>query len=68
MSESAAMLVNAMLATGAVVLVLGLVWWFTRCPRTHRWDEPGGHCEECGACDEMYGRHERCRREKGKCD
>ena len=24
----------------------------------HRWDMPGGHCEECGACDEFFGPHE----------
>jgi hypothetical protein len=23
----------------------------------HRWDSPGGHCEECGACDEFFGKH-----------
>ncbi len=23
----------------------------------HRWDEPGGHCEDCGACDELFGKH-----------
>lgn len=23
----------------------------------HRWDSPGGHCENCGACDEFFGPH-----------
>lgn len=27
----------------------------------HRWDYPGGHCERCGLCDEILGRHEECR-------
>lgn len=28
----------------------------------HRWDCPGGHCEECGACDEFFHEHSVCRR------
>lgn len=24
----------------------------------HRWDHPGGHCEDCGACDEFFGPHD----------
>ena len=24
----------------------------------HRWDEPGGHCEDCGFCDTFFGPHE----------
>lgn len=23
----------------------------------HRWDSPGGHCEDCYACDEFFGPH-----------
>lgn len=32
----------------------------------HHWDYPGGHCEECGECDEMFGLHYKCRNEKGE--
>lgn len=28
----------------------------------HRWDWPGGHCERCGKCDEMFGSHGACKR------
>lgn len=31
----------------------------------HRWDIPGGHCEECGACDEFFGPHRDCVEKKG---
>jgi hypothetical protein len=24
----------------------------------HAWDLPGGHCQDCGACDEFFGPHE----------
>lgn len=24
----------------------------------HRWDAPGGHCECCGECDELFGPHD----------
>ncbi len=26
----------------------------------HRWDMPGGCCEDCGRCDEFFGGHEQC--------
>lgn len=27
----------------------------------HRWDMPGGHCENCGACDEFFESHLMCK-------
>lgn len=24
----------------------------------HRWDMPGGHCENCGKCDEFFETHQ----------
>lgn len=27
----------------------------------HCWNEPGGHCEDCGKCDEFFGKHWACR-------
>ncbi len=26
----------------------------------HRWDSPGGHCEDCGACDLFFDGHAKC--------
>ena len=26
----------------------------------HHWDMPGGHCTECGECDEFFGVHMDC--------
>jgi hypothetical protein len=23
----------------------------------HHWDQPNGHCLECGQCDEFFGKH-----------
>ncbi len=30
----------------------------------HRWDQPDGHCERCGKCDEFFAEHWLCRAEK----
>ena len=26
----------------------------------HKWDMPGGHCEDCGICDEFFEPHKNC--------
>lgn len=26
----------------------------------HKWDMPGGHCEDCGECDEFFHLHREC--------
>ena len=26
----------------------------------HKWDSPGGHCVDCGICDEFLGPHSEC--------
>ena len=23
----------------------------------HKWDQPDGHCEDCGKCDDFFGTH-----------
>jgi hypothetical protein len=27
----------------------------------HHWSDPGGHCIDCGKCDELFYPHYRCR-------
>jgi hypothetical protein len=30
----------------------------------HRWNMPGGHCDDCGKCDEFFGPHNHKRKKK----
>lgn len=40
-------------------------WWLCAA-RCHRWDYPGGHCEDCGVCDEFFGEHDREHEDDGE--
>jgi hypothetical protein len=54
---------------GMLGYIAGVFLVFCLMPKTgyckmglHRWNMPGGHCEDCGACDEFFGGHEACRK------
>lgn len=37
---------------------MGSIWRSFLCLLgAHYWDYPGGHCEDCGECDEFFGPH-----------
>lgn len=41
----------------ALIVLLSLIpgcWWCRM--GSHRWDSPGGDCEDCGAHDDFFGR------------
>ena len=38
--------------------IAGYSRWSSCAFGMHRWDMPGGHCEECGKCDEFFGPHD----------
>lgn len=46
----------------AILIFIFIVWTifvllFPCLCDLHRWDEPGGHCTDCGECDEFFGKH-----------
>lgn len=55
--------------SGLVISLLGtLMLLFITDPcklGLHRWDYPGGHCTDCGMCDEFFEKHS-CRNKEGK--
>lgn len=40
-----------------------MISWLLCLMGCHHWSDPGGHCLDCGKCDEFFHSHVHCREE-----